>query len=258
MSVIAIAGLFATQGTINLQYQPKIGSSYKSAMTMAQSSQMGNTTTTMTVAVKVAGFENGYYKLLSSTSNVKVTGGMGNAGQMKKAMEKTTTLYVDKHFKPKMDNANQAPDMQKMMSGMNSAFSGVTFPSKPVKIGDSWTNTIDMGALMSAATKGQKATQGMKSNGKVNLTYKLLKADAGSVTIGLSINGTVNMSMAGGNGVPGGPQGMKMSMSMSGGGTSSMERATGTPLNSSTKINMQMSFAGQPMNIVQSVTTKRI
>ena len=258
MSVIAIASLFATQGAVNLQYQPKIGSSYQTSMVMSQTSQMGNSGTSMTVATKVAGFENGYYKLLSTTSNVKVTGGMGNSDKVKKGMEKTTTMYVDKHFKPKMESANQSPDMQKMMSGMNSAFSGVTFPSKPVKIGESWTNSIDMGAIMGAAAKGQKGAEGMKSSGKVNLTYKLLKADAGSVTIGMSISGTVNMSMAGGKGAPGGPQGMKIAMTMSGGGTSSMERATGTPLNSSTKITMQMNFAGQPMNLVQTITTKRI
>ena len=170
---------------------------------------------------------------------------------MKKALEKSTILYLDKHFKPKVD-ATKSGDIQNMMSGMNSAFSGVTFPTKPVKIGESWTNTIDMGALIGGAVKGQKAVAGMKSTGKVNLTYKLLKADANSVLIGLSIAGTVNMDMPGAKGA-----GMKMSMTMSGGGTSSMERGTGTPISSSTKMNMQMNLGGQPMTMTQTITTKR-
>ncbi len=252
MSIIAIASMLATQAPVVLLYQPKVGSTYKSSMTMAQTSQMGNSTTSMMVAMKVLGLENGYYKLQSTTSNVKTTGGPGASSEAtKKAMEKTTILYMDKHFKPKMDTSKSA-DMQSMMSGMNSAFSGVTFPSKPVKIGESWTNTIDMGALISGAAKGQKGAAGMKSTGKVNLTYKLLKADASSVLIGLSIAGTVNMDVPGAKGA-----GMKMSMSMSGGGTSSMERGTGTPISSSTKMNMQMNFGNQPMNITQTITTKR-
>ena len=259
MSVIAIASLLATQAQVTLLYQPKVGSTYKSSMTMAQTSQMGNSSTSMTVSVKVLGLENGYYKLQSTTSNVKVTGGAGaGSDQMKKAMEKSSTMYVDKHFKPKLDAKNASVDMQNMMSGMNSAFSGVVFPSKPVKVGETWTNVIDMGAMMNGLAKGQKGADGMKTTGKINLTYKLVKADSTSVLIGLSIAGTMNMDMSGGKGAGAQGMNMKVSMTMSGGGTASMERATGTPIGSNTNMNMTMNIGGQPMKMTQKITTKRV
>ena len=257
MSIIAIASMLVTQAPIVILYQPKIGSSYKMSTSMAQTSQMGNSSTSMMTTSKVLGFENGFYKIQNTVSNFKMTGGMGGGDAAKKAAEKATIVYMDKHFKPKLEGGSNAA-MNQMMSGMSSALSGVTFPSKPVKVGDTWTNTIDMGALMGAATKGQKGAEGMKSSGKINITYKLAKVDSSAVSINMTISGTVNMTMAGGAGAPGGAQGMKMSMTMTGGGTSSMERNTGAPLSSNTKMNMQMNFSGQPMNMTQTITSKRV
>jgi hypothetical protein len=209
----------------------------------------------MTTTAKVLGFEGGFYKIQNTPSNVKVTGAMGATGdQMKKAMEKPTITYIDKHFKPKLAKTGGA-GMQQMMGGMNEAFSGITFPAKPIKVGDTWNNAIDMGQMMS----GSKSTPaGVKADGKMNITYKLLKVDSSSVLIGMTISGTVNMDMSGARGAGGNGQQMKMSMTMSGGGTSSLERSTGIPLGSNTKMTMGMNFGGQPMNITQTITTKRI
>jgi hypothetical protein len=256
MSVLAIAGLLANQSSVTLLFQPKVGTTYKQSTSMSQTGPMGNTSTSMTTTTKVLGIESGFFKLQSTPSNVKMTGGMGSNDQVKKSMEKPSIMLMDKHFKPKMA-ANSSVGMQQMMGGMNNMMSGITFPTKPVKIGETWTNTIDMGQMMGAAAKSQPNAAGLKSTGKMTMTYKLLKIDATKVTIGMTINGTVNMDMAGGKGANGG-QGMKMSMTMTGGGTSTMERNTGIPIGSDTKIAMKMGGMGQGMTMNQTIVTKRI
>ena len=255
MSVIALASMLATQSAVTLLFQPKIGSTYKMSTSMSMTSQMGNSTTSMITTTKVAGFENGFFKLQNTPSNVKMTGGMGATEQSKKAMEKPSVIYMDKHFKPKMQG-NESAQLQQMMGGMNSAMSGITFPAKPVKVGESWTNSIDMGKMMGAVAKGQAGAQGMKSTGIITMTYKLQKADSTSITIGMTMKGTVNMDMSGGGGAKGGPA-MKMSMTMTGGGTSSMERNTGIPIGSNMKMTMQMGGAGQAFSMNQTIVTKR-
>ena len=255
MSVIAIASLLATQAPVTLMFQPKVGTSYRVSMSMSQTSPMGNSSTSMTTTSKVLAFENGFYKLQSTNSNVNVTGGAGATEQVKKAMEKSTTMYMDKHFKPKFDKAGAGADQ--MLSGMNSAFSSITFPSKPVKVGDTWNNSIDMGSMMGAMTKGQKAAAGMKATGVITVTFKLLKIDGSSVTIGSSMNGSVNMDMSGMKGAAG-SQATKMVMKLSGGGTSSMERSTGIPIGSSMKITTQVNAGGQSFSSTQTIATKRV
>ena len=253
MSVIALASMLATQSVVTLTFQPKVGSSYKQSTSIAQTSQMGNSTTSMVTTTKVLAFENGFFKLESTPSNITMTGGMGKNDEVKKAMSKPTIVYMDKHFKPKMA-ANTSAGMQQMMGGMNNAMAGITFPTKPVKIGETWTSSLDMGQMMGAAAKGQSGAAGLKSTGKLTTTYKLLKVDGSTFTIGITMGGTVNMNMAGGKG---GAQGMKMAMNMSGGGTSTMERNTGIPVSSTMKTTMQMSGM-QAFSMSMTMNSKRI
>ncbi|MEI7985052.1 MAG: DUF6263 family protein [Armatimonadota bacterium] len=253
MSVIAIASLLATQSVVTLSFQPKVGSSYKQSTTLAQTSTMGNSTTSMVMTTKILSFEGGYFKLENTPSNVTVSGGMGKNDTAKKAMSKPTTIYLNKQYKPKSSGKDMS-GIEQMMGGMSGAMSGFAFPNKPVKVGETWTTSFDMGQAMGAAAKGQPAAQGLKSAGKLNTTYKLLKADANTVTVGVTVGGTMNMDMAGGKG---GGQGMKMSMVLSGSGTSTFERNTGIPISSSMKTSMQMAGM-QAFNMTMSMTSKRI
>ena len=63
MSVIALASMLATQSVVTLTFQPKVGSSYKQSTSIAQTSQMGNSTTSMVTTTKVLAFENGYFQV---------------------------------------------------------------------------------------------------------------------------------------------------------------------------------------------------
>ncbi len=253
MSVIAIASLLASQSVVTLSFQPKVGSSYKQSTTLAQTSPMGNSTTSMVMTTKVLSFDGGYFKLENTPSNITMSGGMPKGDEAKKALSKPTLVYVNKQFKPK-SSGKDSSGIEQMMGGMSGAMSGISFPSKPIKVGETWTTSFDMGQAMGAAAKGQPAAQGLKSAGKINTTYKLLKADANTVTIGVTIGGTMNMNMAGGKG---GGQGMKMSMALSGGGSSTLDRNTGIPISSNMKTSMQMAGM-QAFNMTMSMTSKRI
>ena len=248
MSVIAIASLLLSQvstaqAPITLLYQPKVGSSYKNIMTMTQSGQMGDSSMTSTITTKVLSFEEGFYKLEGTTSDVKTTGGPAPA-----VPDKPSIMYVDQHFQPKVVADSNSSDAQKMMSGMSKALSGVLFPTKPVNIGDTWTNAIDFGALMGAVIK----QEGLKTTGKINIGYKLVKADAAVVTIGATIGGTVTMDMSG----TAGADGMKIPMTFAGGGTSTMDRATGVPLTNNMKMTLKMELGGQTMDIAMTIVIK--
>ena len=246
MSVIAIASLLFIQSPITLVYQPAIGSSYKSEMNVEQTGPMGDSSTSMKTQVKVLSFADGYFKLQTTTSDVKVTGGIADTTEIAKSMEKESTSYVDKNFKFKLDAKEAEGDAKnkEMLNGLTQAFSGVTFPAKPISIGDTWTNSIDMGALM----KPMIPVPDAKVVGKANMVFKLLKADETTVTIETTMSGTINIDVSG----------QSISMKLSGGGTSSMERATGTPLNANSKISMDMDIGGQAMTITQKITIKRI
>ncbi len=246
MSVIAIASFLYLQSPITLIYQPAIGSSYKSEMNVEQSGPMGDSSTSMKSLVKVLSFTDGYYKLQTTTSDVKITGGPGDTSEIAKSMEKENTSYVDKNFKFKIETKDAAadPKSKEMLNGLTQAFSGITYPTKPIEIGDKWNNSIDLGALL----KGTIPDPSAKVEGKVNLVYKLQKVDATSVTIETTMSGTINIEFSG----------QTITMKISGGGTSGMERATGTPLNSNSKVTMDMEVAGQTMAITQKITIKRI
>jgi hypothetical protein len=141
---------------------------------------------------------------------------------------------------------NQPKGMQEVMGALNGQGTGMLFPTKPIKVGDTWGKTIDMGSLMGAATKGQG-----KGSGKLTLTYKLVKIDGSKVVVSATQKGSMNMTM----GAPkGGGQPMSMAMTFNGSGTMNVDRATGTLVSGSNKVNM--GIMGQQM--VMSMTTKKI
>jgi hypothetical protein len=246
MSIVAIASLLIIQSPITLVYQPTIGSSYKSEMTVEQSGPMGDTSTTLKTLVKVLSLKDGYYKLQTTTSDVKITGGATDTSEIAKTMENESITYVDKNFKFKLDakDVEKDPKNKEFFKGLTQAFSSITFPTKPIEIGDTWTSSIDMGTMM----KSMLPDPNVKVDGKVSMVFKLVKADSATITIETTMNGTMNMEFARQN----------MSMKLSGGGTSSMERSTGTLLNSNSKFAIDMDIAGQNLAITQKVTVKRI
>ncbi len=256
MSVIAVASLLATQGTATLLFQPKVGTTYKYSNTVVTPNPMtkANQTITSTSSMNVKSFSGGYYTISVTSSNVKVTGG-GNAEMTKKMMEgRSTTMVMDKFGSPKIDAKNMSAGMQQMMNGLGNNGAGVMFPKHPVKVGETWSNTVDMGKATAAAMKANGAA-GAKTSGKLTVTFKLLKLDGSTATISSSLTGSMDMDMsgmAGANAAKGQP--MKMSMTMSGGGSYTIERATGMMTGS----NMKMNVGVMGQNITTTMTSKKI
>ena len=90
--------------------------------------------------------------------------------------------------------------------------------------------------------------EGLKTTGKIDIGYKLVKADAAVVTIDSTIGGTVTMDT--------GAEGMKIPMTFSGGGTSTMDRATGVTLTNNMKMTLKMEFGGQTMDFAVTISIK--
>jgi hypothetical protein len=250
MIVFAFAAALVAQEPVTLLYQPAIGSSYKTSMNIEQTGPMGDSTTSMNSLVKVLSFESGFYKLQSTTSDVKITGGQADTAEKNaKSMEKQTTSYVDKNFKIKIDPKDVAKDpaSKDLLNGLTQAFSSISYPTKPVQIGETWTNSIDMGAMMKAMIPDPNA----QATGKLNMVFKLVKADDSTISIDTTVSGTVNLEMSG-------IGSQAATMKFNGTSTSTMERATGTPIDTSSKMTMDMDIAGQAIAITQKITMKRI
>ena len=53
-----------------------------------------------------------------------------------------------------------------------------------------------------------------------------------------------------------GAEGMKIPLAFSGGGTSTMDQATGIPLTNNVKMSMKMDFAGQILDFAMTIVLK--
>lgn len=194
----------------------------------------GKQTVTSNSTMKVKNFTGGYYFIDITTSNVKMSSGK-MTDQMKKMMERTITVTMDKYGTPKKDGSGVSPGLQQMMNSLSTSSSGLMFPKKPVRIGESWSNTIDLGSAMSQMAKTQGMMKGMKSGGKMTATFKLTKLDGSNAYVSASLNGTMNIDLSGmpmpkNQKAP--AQGMKMTMTINGTGQYTVERATGMLVNS--------------------------
>ena len=247
MPLLVAATLFASQTPITILYQPKVGTTYKHLMTMTQSAQGNDSTTKITLTTKVLAFEDGYYKV-ETTSETKSDSGVANPQDAKPAI-----TYVDQHYMPKPEEKGAKGDAQKMLTNMAGAFSNGLYPSKPVSLGDKWENSIDFGKLMGAMMKAGDGDQSLKTSGKINLVFKLTKADETLFKIDSIIGGTVEMEMT-----AGGAEGMKIPMKFTGTGTSTADKDSGIPIDSDTKIEMEMSIGGQAVNFNMGISVKRL
>ena len=258
MSALLIATIVTSgQGGITLQYQPKVGSTYKYTMTQGSKSQMGNSGFSCTMAQKVLSGTGGVYKIQSTTSNVKSDAAAGGDG-MKKLMEgKSTLMTIDKYGTVTFDPKGAGGAASQMMGGFNGQSIGMAFPKKPVKVGDTWTSSLDMGKMMNSMMKGQTGKAKVSTTGMMNMKFKLVKVDGSSASISCTVSGNMNMDMTG-PGQGGAPQAMKMSTTISGTANYSVDRATGMPINSTTNMTMNMSFGGQKMPMTQSISLKKI
>lgn len=165
------------------------------------------------------------------------------------------------------DGSSTPEKMEGMPKGMSSMFgpgksgSGVSvqFPKKPIKVGDSWSETMDLGKMMGEGMKqAGPGVKNTKSDGKLTITNKLVSVSGGKATIRQTISGSADMGGSAAGGKDGKAQSFSMKMGFSGGGDVVIDVATGIMISSTMKQNMSMNMMGQPMNMVMNMTMKKI
>lgn len=242
-----IATLLAGQGAVTLLYQPKVGASYQFSVSSTASSSMGQSSFNAKSTIKILSFKNGYYQVQTVVSNTKTSG----TGSSAAPSESKTILDYDKFGAVKFDK-NRNDGAQQLMSSFSNQTLGMQFPHKPVKVGDTWQNTVDMGGLAAALVKSGSE----KPHGKLTLTFKLVQVTAKNATVSCGVKGSMTMMVT-----PAAKKGGKkveVVTSFSGNGQYSIERSTGVYLASNMKLQVDTAANGQHFVAGQSVSMKRI
>lgn len=252
------------EGQTILRYTPTKGASAKYRMSLNMTVDLGgmmNTKGPIEVVYSVdqsvritradkSGFTS-ETTILSSKTDVKGEGGnmikqMMADGNPKKG-EKFTVDY-DSLGKAKSDA--DKPNTSNLVDALG--FNGVTFPQRPVRVGESWTNTLDLTAM---GRGGPGMGMGLEP---IPVTIRL-QAIEGS---GADRVGVFKITSSASPSTKGAPGNMKMSVSID--GTARINLASGLLVNSSatadTNMSLEMGQGGGGFKSKQStrVETRRI
>ncbi|MBI1333196.1 MAG: hypothetical protein GC165_09980 [Armatimonadetes bacterium] len=238
----------AAGAKITLQYHPKVGSSYRFSVTSSGQTPMGSSTVNAVTALKVLSHEKDSYRVEMRVSNVK-NGGNAPTANLDKAVY---VLDYDSYGQMKADPKSASAGAQRLLGGFGNETIGMQFAHHPVAVGDTWTNTVDMGKIMATMSKGQAKNP----VGTVVMTFKLVQASTKSAVISCTLKGGVKMEVTAGSGAN--KRLMQVSQSMSGGGQYTVERSTGVYLASNLKIQTATTAGSQHFSSSQSVSMKRL
>lgn len=187
----------ASAQSVLLRYRPPVGKTvaYTVSMSMTMSTPQKTPGTkgpmsikqTMPMTIRVVSRTADLTTVETKTGSARFGVGspMAGAPQAKPVVMRMT---IDQFGTPKGGAA--AGPAAAMMNSMGGSTQGVLFPRGPVKVGDTWTQSIDMGKVMS----GAKMT-GMKMQGKFPLVYRLTAYKGGIVTIVMTSKGKMTMAM---------------------------------------------------------------
>lgn len=204
--------------------------------------EMKPVTTTSDTTVKVLDKSGDKAKVEMTVTNMSLTGGMANA-EAQKAMQKMAkesagvkvSAFFDSMGKPSDLKYEKGDRMQAVAAGIDSdtGFFGISYPSKAVNAGDTWTHEFDFKNAIGAFGPMKDANW---SNSMIVTTFTLKSVDAaaGTAVIGISANGSPSMSMKMGTPPKGAekaklPSEMKMNFKVSGTGTATVELKNGLP-----------------------------
>jgi hypothetical protein len=109
-----------------------------------------------------------------------------------------------------------------------------TFPTKPVAAGQSWTYDLDL---------SKTATSGMKTSGKLPLTFTVKSVQPGKVLLLISLDGTMTVST--------------LASHIKSSGTTLIETSSGMVLEMNCKTSSSYQFGGREFAATESVTMKR-
>lgn len=221
------APLLLAPSSVTLRFQPPVGKTYTYSMHgVMNQSAMGramNATTDAKTAIKILSRKGDVTTLETAVSGAKITVPQGSpmAGQtarMAQAMNgRKSQLQIDSHYKPIGTMGGQTGQM----------FGSFQFPSKPVRVGESWNFNMTLPTGIPSAS------------GTIPVKITLQSVSGNVATLKISMNGTVT--------VGGGPQGQSIKLAVSGNGSSSFEVSSGMFLamdvTTVTKSQGQMAFS---------------
>lgn len=249
MLATAVTTLLISQSSATLLYQPKVGAAYRFSVTSSIKNQTGTANITARSDVKILSRTGDYYRVQTQISDIK-TGGKAVSGGPQK---NTTILDYDKYGALRIDKQSTNGGTPPVMGSFNNQALGMQFPKKPVKVGETWSNSVDLGSLFSNFMK----QPGSKAVGKVNLVFKLTQLTAKAAVVSCTMKGTINMQFVN---QPKGkaPQTVLAAMSISGNGQYTVERSSGVYLASNMAMNVVSSTGGRHIASNQTVSMKRI
>jgi hypothetical protein len=211
--------------TVVLRFKPPVGAkrSYTSTMTMSMSASSptpgmkGPMTFTMVTPteMRVVKRQEGMTTIETKSGKPKVTFPPNSVlAPMKASMEShgggTSSVTMDEFGKltavSVVSKGQPSMDTGPMAKSMTTGLQGVSFPKQAVKVGDTWTSSLDMGKMISAAAKAAPSSkpmlvtfrlaaienQGGKRLARIAMTMKgSMKIDASgqSVPISMSMSG---------------------------------------------------------------------
>jgi len=247
--IACLVASLALQGqSVTLLYRPPVNKVYKFRMvtdTKMDMGAMGSNSFKMTMdsQQKILSRKGDLTTIENKILDFKMAAPPGSpmAGAManstKGAIGKTTTMVMDSHYKPR-SVAGIGPQASKMMG----SFQNFSFPSKPIRVGESWTSPMDLGKITGAMGSGPAA--GMKVDGNVPIVCKLLSTDGKTAKISMTMKGTLNMAMGA----------QKIKTLMDGGGTFVVDVATGVTRSASFSMDTTTNFGSQSMKQHMSQT----
>jgi len=220
------------QAPVNLKYLPPVGKAIRYKMVMDMQQGMGamgtmKSKTTVDMTIKAISRSGDVTTLETKTENAKVTIPAGSPmASMKDMMEKqmsgkTATVKMDSHYQGVGSTDGM---LSSLNSGPGGAMSGMSLPNHPVKVGDSWSSSLDIGKAAKGASMG-----GMTMKGNLPIKMKLLSVSGGQAKIAMTITGTMTMAMPAG-GTTSKAQNIATKMNVA--GTYSINVSDGTLVNS--------------------------
>lgn len=246
-----------------MQELPNAGDNKMPKMTPMKSSSQ--------TIVKVVDVTGGKAKVELAVSNLKLTGGMDNP-EAKKMMEKAARDSEGVKVSVSFDSQGQPSNMQyvkgskaqAMSAGIDTdtGFFGISYPKKPVQIGDTWTHTFDFKSA--AGPLGSMGNAKWKDSDITTVfTLKSVDTNAGTAVIGISAKGAPSMSMSAPSkpdpksSAPA-PQGMTINFDVVGGGFATVDLKSGTPREINYEMNVKFKSPMGTIGQKTKATLKRV
>jgi len=257
---VGVATCQANAQSVTLRMNLKPGTTYRQQTKMTTAMNMGNQPMTMnmdqTMATKVSQKTAKGFKVKTTVEAIKVTGTgpMANGGKSVEDSMRGKTMESEIDLRGRtVGEVKGLPGMSQMggmAGGSGAGISGVEFPEGPVKVGSSWTTTMDLAKMLGSQS-------GMKMSGKPMTTKYTVKAISGqTVTLAIAVTANYAMTMGGGSGNQASGQKMNMTIAMSGTGTTVIDTTTGLPKSTDMKMTNTTNMGTMVMKQTITVTSR--